>query len=1189
MRGGGVKAVFCTYHSLNKVRDAQLDHNAPRFDLAIADEAHRTTGVANDQLSTKADFRIFHDAEKLYAVKRLYMTATPRVYSEQSIRAVQRAATKKGLSYNVVDMSDVSVYGPLLHHVKFSDAVEAGELSDYRVIVLGIREEHLTKGIRGALEGENVPKKVSQMELCRLLGTMLALNGAVEGQFLPGKLSRSIAFASTIQRSKWFTETVNDNIALKRRVSNAMSGGEKRADLESRHLDGNSTALKRNQERRWLNDAPNKNQARMICNVKVFSEGVDVPALEAVTFLDPKQSHIDIVQAVGRVMRKAPGKTNGYIIVPVFVPDGDGDIADLLEQRGDDYRHVGSVLRALQSHDERLAESPAKFVSVIISEIEKNPNGKDTPPEPGGDSEDDEPQIKDLFTFNAVEPGIFAHVVASSGLGNPGQVTADEIARSVRIAARRIEENNLQLDSIRQTLDLSDVADKEVSITAALILCNACMLHRRLQKESSMQEFLPDLLSVGRSKEPAAMLAVAWDRILEKDYHAIFRPALSIIEHSPSFSSLTDTIKTLSEGVASLSDTIAELGYDHAGPLYHKILGTATSDGAFYTNNISALMLAGLALRSDLVDWSDWQQATKLRILDPACGTGTLLMAALKTIKDRMSANQPEITRDMREAYKKLVENSIIGLDINYQATQLAASNLTLGAPSVEYDSMHIYTMKHGPQSDGGVKLGSLELLPEAVGNGRQPDLFGHIKQAAVSTPYSSISKEIHIREVDVVLMNPPFTNSDKRGTKFSKSVRKDMQDRESKIKHQIKFSDPDASVVCVSNSIETYFSPLADSLLHKETGVLGTVLPTTALTSTSVVARRKFLAERFHIHMIVTCHEPNRLNFSENTSIHESLLVCRRRNKDKDGKSTTFIALNHMPRNSAETADWLEAVSAGKEHKFHRTFEWPRSKIIEGDWTPAQYYDGSLAKLAQKVDNLRNLSPLGNVAMVEPIDAAVRMAFCNPLKNTEHHPSDGYEVVWTHKTSERETMRSFSDYTTEPKAEKYKYAVGVLWPKSSRLLIACRIRPQVVRVSSVFLPRPALGQAFIPVTPFPQNTNSTAVQLAWCAYLNSTPAVLSFLNRRQKTLTYALYSLDQLRNIPVPDPEKTDLTPLEQAFKDLGDKKFLPWSKMNDCPVRAKLDDVVAHVLDIDPEIVGEWRHRIVNEPTVSNRKPTE
>ena len=400
-------------------------------------------------------------------------------------------------------------------------------------------------------------------------------------------------------------------------------------------MDGKSTALKRNSERRWLNDAPNKRQARMICNVKVFSEGVDVPALDAVAFLDPKQSQIDIVQAVGRVMRKAPGKRLGYIVVPAFVPDGEGDIATLLEQRGDDYRHIGSVLRALQSHDERLAESPATFVDVLID----GGNGKRDDQPPSARKKADEvrerdpppPPIEDIFTFRAVEPGIFAKVVASSGLGRPGQVTADDIVRSVGLAARRIEDDAALLASLRQALDLAGVKDKEVSTTAALLLCNACLLHRRLQKESPAFEGLPDLTEIGRSQTPAEGLAEAWDEILAKDYAPVFRPALSIIENSPSFDSLKAPARILAECAVNIADTVAELGYDHAGPLYHKILGSAESDGAFYTNNISALMLAGLALKPDLVDWADWSRP-RARVLNGKQAITPAIALALERI-----------------------------------------------------------------------------------------------------------------------------------------------------------------------------------------------------------------------------------------------------------------------------------------------------------------------------------------------------------------------------------------------------------------------------------------------------------------------------------------------------------------------------------------------------------------------------
>ena len=181
--------------------------------------------------------------------------------------------------------------------------------------------------------------------------------------------------------------------------------------------------------------------------------------------------------------------------------------------------------------------------------------------------------------------------------------------------------------------------------------------------------------------------------------------------------------------------------------------------------------------------------------------------------------------------------------------------------------------------------------------------------------------------------------------------------------------------------------------------------------------------------------------------------------------------------------------------------------------------------------------------------------------------------------------MRSFSDYTTAPKESKYEYATDVLWPKASRMLVASKINPQSIRVAAIHLERPALGQPFIPVMPLDEIADPESALQAWCAYLNSTPATLSWLNRRQKKLTYASYSLDQLRSIPVPDPKKADLRPLVDAFQELGDVEMLPWPKMHECAVRAKLDDAVAKVLGLDAGQVKEWRERIAKEPTVSGK----
>ena len=189
----------------------------------------------------------------------------------------------------------------------------------------------------------------------------------------------------------------------------------------------------------------------------------------------------------------------------------------------------------------------------------------------------------------------------------------------------------------------------------------------------------------------------------------------------PRTSGVGSAIRTIAECANRVADSLSELGYDHAGPLYHRILGSAKSDGAFYTNNLSAIMLTGLALTDDFIDWSDLEAVGNLRIMDPACGSGTLLMATLQTIKARVAASRGMNDEDRNALRKLLVEDVLCGLDINQHAIQLAACNMTRGAPTVDYDHMNLITMPHSPQNDGTPKAGSLEIL-DAADNDR--DLY---------------------------------------------------------------------------------------------------------------------------------------------------------------------------------------------------------------------------------------------------------------------------------------------------------------------------------------------------------------------------------------------------------------------------------------------------------------------------------
>ncbi len=556
--------------------------------------------------------------------------------------------------------------------------------------------------------------------MTRVLGVSLAINGVTEGKDLdrPGPLPRTMAFANSIRRSQWYADALRES-EVKRATTRRLKAG-RAMKVVSSHLDASSSALERNLELRRLARTDRQGECRVICNVKLFTEGVDVPQLDAVAFLDPRDSQVDVVQAVGRVMRKAEGKRFGYIIVPVVIPPGE-DVFRSLERGAEGYRTVGRVLRALQAHDGRLAEDPARFVKVYDQDNPPKPPPDDGREGMGPGAEDS--GLQGVLALKEADPGIYAHVAASSGLGKPGQVVADEIAEAVRRVSGVFQNEGIEA-GIAEVLDLvpeSDGGAKGVCTIAALMLCNACLLQRRLNDVPDMETERLD--AVAGARDPKEPLRAAWELILEKDYAPVFRPALAVLDTLPDRKVIDGSLRSLAECANRVADSLSELGYDHAGPLYHRILGSAKSDGAFYTNNVSAVMLARLAFTEAFIDWSDPDAVGRLRIMDPACGTGTLLMATLRTVKARVG-DRKELTEEERDAlHKSLVEDVLCGLDINRHGVQLAACNMTLGAPTVDYARMNLVTMPHGPSGDGdsaAAKAGSLEILNASA----TPDLL---------------------------------------------------------------------------------------------------------------------------------------------------------------------------------------------------------------------------------------------------------------------------------------------------------------------------------------------------------------------------------------------------------------------------------------------------------------------------------
>ena len=335
--------VFCTYHSLPIVEAAQ-DAGAPPFDMVLCDEAHRTTGIEDNDDKT-SPFVLIHDTDRIRAKKRLYMTATSRLYTEG---AKAKAARH---DIEVFSMDDPETYGPEFHRLPFSRAVEQDLLSDYKVVVLAMSEQDADAALQTYRTSGG--SEININDATKIVGCWRALQNPErkstdDPEIRP--LTRAIAFTNTIAASKSLVKHWDGVIeSAVERLPDEQRPHDFRCETE--HIDGKDNALKRKSRIEWLKrDA--EGVCRILSNARCLSEGIDVPALDAVLFMTPRNSHIDIVQAVGRVMRKAEGKTYGYIVLPVAIPAG-ADPADVLNDNKR-FASVWNVLRALRSHDDRL-------------------------------------------------------------------------------------------------------------------------------------------------------------------------------------------------------------------------------------------------------------------------------------------------------------------------------------------------------------------------------------------------------------------------------------------------------------------------------------------------------------------------------------------------------------------------------------------------------------------------------------------------------------------------------------------------------------------------------------------------------------------------------------------------------------------------------------------------------------------
>lgn len=420
--------VFGTYQSLDVVAAMQAATGLV-FDLIVCDEAHRTAGVASVQ-GDDGLFALVHDDARVPAAKRLYMTATPRLF-----RPVAADAAREEDAV-LASMDDPEFFGPEFHRLGFGEAVERGLLADYRVLILTVDEASISESFQGLLSTNG---ELSLPDVARFVGCLRGLaklRGPKGEGFGAGEppMQRAVAFWSRIAESERFAQQF-DLVAdwyFDHLEAGPAGDDVPRLSVPTRHVDGTTRISSRRTDIRWLKSTPPASECRVLTNAQCLTEGVDVPALDAVMFLTPRRSKIDVVQAVGRVMRKPPGKQLGYVILPIAIPAGVDPATALDKNR--DYDAVWEVLQALRAHDERF-NAYINRIALGSTKPGDDPDAK-IKVIPAGDT-DGAVTVQDrLFEYEAWTDAIYTKIVQKVG----SRTYWEDWARDVALIAARHEE-----------------------------------------------------------------------------------------------------------------------------------------------------------------------------------------------------------------------------------------------------------------------------------------------------------------------------------------------------------------------------------------------------------------------------------------------------------------------------------------------------------------------------------------------------------------------------------------------------------------------------------------------------------------------------------------------------------------------------------------------------------------------------
>ena len=784
---------------------------------------------------------------------------------------------------------------------------------------------------------------------------------------------------------------------------------------------------------------------------------------------------------------------------------------------------------------------------------------------------------------NAAELG--QALVAASPPEGDLETAVDILERGVRVAGARLRQSPGTLARVSEIFEVE--AGEESANMAALVITNAMVFQDRLASNEGYYQPVTSSMINGRFS--SISLLQAWADILSVDYYPIFSMAKDVV----SVLSETEAPAVL-EMCAQTASELLGMGavgrHDVAGRIFNKLVSERKLLAAYYTSIPASILLAGLALtpkRWADVDWSDTEKLADLRVVDPACGTGTLLMAAYRQIAQNFAAEQDP--GDIALLHKALVENVIMGVDVVQAATHMTAATLAAMSPYVRFEQMQLHRLRLGVESDGSVQLGSLDWL----------------KSPAIQSSFSATEEQIGaksgtgglvpIPRADLVICNPPYTRRGSDGgneeaiDRVFRIPEGDEASREAIRNHT---SSLLANTPADFNAGHgTSFSVLADRLV-KPGGRVALVLPVTSLAGERWSGIRDMLASRYEVEFVISSHDQDMRIMSYDTGIAETLVIVRRLLEgETPSKRGIFINLWRAAYRETDALALVSAVNAAISLP-QRSSDGPPvgggplmvggepwGEIVEGPvgelpWRAARWKHALIGQLAGAIER-GELWTEDGTALVGHIPVATMSEVCDigptdrQIRGSQgafesYHGVDAqaqFPAIWRHKSDIHTTLSSEPNAWMVPKPD-WDYATK--WAQAgtfhltrdgqydSQCILATRTSTKTLGI------RAWLTATIHEDDPVTRTKQEMALAL-WC---NSTLGLLLHVqpsHRSQKARGMGSKGmLEKLLTLDVRELEAWQLSEAQNIWRDLESRQLKSFHQCAIDATRIELDERV-------------------------------